>query len=298
MTEAELVAAATDATSMGELLRRLGLPDRSDKRRRIRSLLGDEAPDASPLPLGADGRRARRSYTDEQLLAALAEARNFGELCERLGLRPKSGTHRRLREDAERLDVPIPAHWSRPGPIGEDGVRRRPPRYGPPKPPPARFDPHELRAAVAGAFGVAEAIRALGYEPSSMTRRWLMEDVRRHSIDISHFRARPRGGGRTPRPLVELRVEGRRVSSHGLRQRLILEGLKLAQCEVCMGTRWNGKPIPLELDHVDGDRANNLLENLRLLCPNCHALTPTYRGRNIGRRSGTSPAPSREPAKP
>jgi hypothetical protein len=51
-----------------------------------------------------------------------------------------------------------------------------------------------------------------------------------------------------------------------------------------LGQAWEGGPIPLELDHVDGDRRNNDPSNLRLLCPNCHALTPTYRGRNIGRR--------------
>ena len=48
--------------------------------------------------------------------------------------------------------------------------------------------------------------------------------------------------------------------------------------------RMAGGSIPLELDHVDGDRTNNLLCNLRLVCPNCHALTPTYRGRNIALR--------------
>ena len=67
-----------------------------------------------------------------------------------------------------------------------------------------------------------------------------------------------------------------------LRQRLIKEGLKLHQCESCLCETWMGQPIPLELDHINGDRWDSRLENLRLLCPNCHAQTDTYRGRNIG----------------
>jgi len=45
-------------------------------------------------------------------------------------------------------------------------------------------------------------------------------------------------------------------------------------------TEWLGRPIPLELHHIDGNRDNNVLENYQLLCPNCHALTDSYRGRN------------------
>jgi hypothetical protein len=53
-------------------------------------------------------------------------------------------------------------------------------------------------------------------------------------------------------------------------------------CEVCQTKEWLKQPIPLELDHIDGDAGNNLPSNLRLICPNCHALTPTAKGRNKG----------------
>ena len=52
-------------------------------------------------------------------------------------------------------------------------------------------------------------------------------------------------------------------------------------CNVCSISEWNNKPIVLELDHIDGNNRNNLPTNLRLLCPNCHSQTPTFRGRNI-----------------
>lgn len=53
-------------------------------------------------------------------------------------------------------------------------------------------------------------------------------------------------------------------------------------CSICHRFSWNQRRIPLELDHVDGNYKNNLLENLRLLCPNCHAQTNTYKGKNRG----------------
>lgn len=69
--------------------------------------------------------------------------------------------------------------------------------------------------------------------------------------------------------------------SNKLRVRLISEGYKEHKCECCGNAEWMGKKIPLEVHHKDGNKKNNNLSNLELLCPNCHALTDTYRGKNI-----------------
>jgi Zn finger protein HypA/HybF involved in hydrogenase expression len=84
-------------------------------------------------------------------------------------------------------------------------------------------------------------------------------------------------------PHGHLLVRGAPITTAQLRRRLIEEGVLEARCSRCGLSEWQGQPIPLELDHINGDRRDNRLVNLRLLCPNCHALTDTYCGRNIGR---------------
>jgi hypothetical protein len=69
-------------------------------------------------------------------------------------------------------------------------------------------------------------------------------------------------------------------TSH-LNYRLIKEGLKERRCEKCGRTHWFDEPIVLELHHIDGDRTNNSLENLQLLCPNCHAHTDNFKSKKM-----------------
>lgn len=76
----------------------------------------------------------------------------------------------------------------------------------------------------------------------------------------------------------------------GSRKTRMLAEQSHRHCEVCSGTTWLSQPIPLELDHIDGNPSNSDRANLRLICPNCHAFTPTYRGRNIGRSGQTDRA--------
>ena len=69
--------------------------------------------------------------------------------------------------------------------------------------------------------------------------------------------------------------------TYKLKNRLIKNGIKMNVCEICGISSWNDKPISLELHHKDGDRTNHRLENLIILCPNCHSQTETFRAKNI-----------------
>lgn len=80
--------------------------------------------------------------------------------------------------------------------------------------------------------------------------------------------------------LIEYLEKSQDIQSNKVRIRLLEEGYKEYKCENCGLTEWLGKPIPLELHHLDGNRDNNTLENFQLLCPNCHAFTDSYRGKN------------------
>lgn len=152
---------------------------------------------------------------------------------------------------------------------------------------PSACTDEEVADAVKSSRSLAEVLGKLGVRPGGNQGR-MRTRIREMGLDTSHFVGQGwRTGTRRPvvppKPLDEILVEGRyaRSTSH-LRKRLIAEGLKDHRCEGCFMASWNDQPIPLELDHVNGRRDDNRLQNLRVLCPNCHAQTDTYRGRNIG----------------
>ena len=87
-------------------------------------------------------------------------------------------------------------------------------------------------------------------------------------------------------PMPQLLVAGRYRGRNNLKLRLIKEGLKAERCECCGLIDWRGASLSMELHHINGDRLDNRLENLELLCPNCHSQTDTYSGRRGHRRRG------------
>jgi DNA-binding CsgD family transcriptional regulator len=97
-------------------------------------------------------------------------------------------------------------------------------------------------------------------------------------------------------PLEELCVDGTPRARENLKRRLLASGVKDRQCEQCGLRHWQGLPAPLALHHINGDRHDNRLENLALLCANCHAQTDNFAGRNrplrlVSEEEAASPAP-------
>lgn len=93
------------------------------------------------------------------------------------------------------------------------------------------------------------------------------------------IKSKSRGGSKIPLNEI-LNGEHPYYQTYKLRNRLIKEGIKTNKCECCGITKWNGIEIVCQLDHINGDNSDHMLENLRLICPNCHSQTETYCGKN------------------
>jgi len=147
-----------------------------------------------------------------------------------------------------------------------------------------KYTEQQLREAVKNSLSLRQVLSKLGIVEAGGNYSTLKRAISYFEINTSHFTGcghlKGKTHNHTTRPLSEILVEGRIENTYRLKNRLLKEGVKKSFCENCLLDEWMSKEIPLELHHIDGDTKNNKLENLTLLCPNCHAGTDNYRGKN------------------
>lgn len=146
-----------------------------------------------------------------------------------------------------------------------------------------KYTLEQLKDAVATSVSIRQCLSKLNIAAAGGNYTVFHKAVAFYKIDTSHFTGMNITGRKLPNrrnTIDSYLVKGSTVQSSKLKKYLLEANIFEKQCSCCGLTEWLGEPIPIELDHIDGCPTNNELSNLRLLCPNCHAKTPTYRGKN------------------
>lgn len=150
-----------------------------------------------------------------------------------------------------------------------------------------KYTEEEFKEAVKTSLSISQALTKLKLRPTGGNYKEFNKRAKEHNIDISHFTGQGWNTGDKNNLLTSIPLDLNKIFSneitcatYTLKIKLYKAELKAEKCEKCNITHWNNAKAPLELHHIDGNCNNNNLENLQILCCNCHAQTPTFRRRN------------------
>lgn len=152
-----------------------------------------------------------------------------------------------------------------------------------------KYTDEEFIIAVKSSFTITEVLKKLNLQTQGSNFKHFKLTAKRLCLDISHFTGKGHLKGKThdyknPRtiPLEKILIKDSMYSSSNhLKKRLIKEKILEYKCYECGIATWRNKPISLHLEHKNGNNTDNRIENLTILCPNCHSQTKTFAGRNI-----------------
>lgn len=122
---------------------------------------------------------------------------------------------------------------------------------------------------------IIKFLKNLGKSSSGSAVKLLKKQLEEFGIEVT-FDNSAKVKNFERKPIEYYLQENLECDSKSLKKRLIDEGLKENKCERCGITEWMGEPITFQLDHINGNHSDNRLENLQILCPNCHSQTATW----------------------
>ncbi|MEU3897956.1 HNH endonuclease signature motif containing protein [Streptomyces sp. NPDC045251] len=266
--DAAIAEAAASSSSLREVALKLGATPATGTLSHIRRRISAAGIDVSHFP-GLNQADVDLPFTTDELRTAAAAVTSVRAVARALGVPDDSRSRATLRRmmSAQGVDT---SHFS----------HRR-----------LHILEEQLREFVPRCTSYADVMRSLGLEVSDVNHRRVRRAVARLGIDTSHFERRSWGRAEPPAPtptahrvLIVLPAQAGRTNRAQLHRALGEIGVPYS-CETCGNTgAWLGQPITLQIDHVNGNWRDNRRENLRYLCPNCHALTETW-----CRRKGRAP---------
>ena len=216
--------------------------------------------------VGRSGKAAGMVTFDLKLLAKTAETvHSMNEFLDALVL-PRTPRIRRTMGQRLRRSGIDTSHWERSGSY--------------------RYSHDEILNAVEASTSYAGTLRLLGVPVTGGQHAHLARRIRQEGIDTAHFVGQAHyRGRRAPRKdpavvLVLAPAGSGRPRTQVLRRALLSSGVA-HRCAICgCGPEWRGQPLVLEIDHIDGSWLDNRIDNVRFLCPNCHAQTPNHSRRS------------------
>lgn len=269
-----LARVAVSATSFVDMLRWLEQPLGSEPLRYLRSRLRHYGIDTDhfvdePLP-----ETPRKRYTKEVLREAASQCTSLREMIAFLGIAPCSSAYSHLSRRLKQFGIDT-SHFTTRASGG------------------AVLPEEPLRAIVSRSESFTGVMRELGLTENSTSRRKVKKAIAAYGISTCHFTGQGHYRGRisphrkSADDILRLLAPGSRRTSREHLHRALREKRVPYQCQECgLGDRWQGKRLVLEIDHLNGDRLDNRLTNLRYLCPSCHSQTDSFGGRHGSDRRG------------
>lgn len=137
----------------------------------------------------------------------------------------------------------------------------------------------EIKEAVQTSTTFSDVLRKLNIPIVGNNSKTLKNILEEHNIDYSHFTGRAKSY-KTNYVKAENYLDNNKfIKAYQLKKKLLKEKIKENKCEICGLTEWLGKPLIIQLHHINGNNTDNRLENLQMLCPNCHSQTDSYCGK-------------------